>query len=110
MKTAELRTYLFAAIATATFAGCHAIGDPTCAVCEEVADERCRNALYAPQLSLEGLNKTAWYCCPLNARWSCPPLFRCRPVPRRLPPPEAIFALPDSPSAPAADSPSVPAE
>jgi hypothetical protein len=45
---------------------CCPLGDPSCALHDEMHSQpHLRQALYFPELSLEGLNKTDWYCCPV---------------------------------------------
>lgn len=47
--------------------GCCALpGDPTCDLQSEwYGQPYIREFAYCPDLSLEGLNETDWYCCPL---------------------------------------------
>ncbi|QDU37556.1 hypothetical protein Mal4_18700 [Maioricimonas rarisocia] len=74
--------------------GCHAIGDPSCAVHEELADQHGLRALYAPGLSLNHIDENCWHHCPPAWCPACPPLLRCpRPL-RRIPSADEVLAVP----------------
>lgn len=85
-------------IAVAIFActGCHAVRDPSCEVHRELADVRCRDAFFAPELDLSGVTETSWFRCPPAWRPHCGPVFAFPAPPRHIPPPVEVFALPAS--------------
>ncbi|MCY2968023.1 MAG: hypothetical protein NT069_31075 [Planctomycetota bacterium] len=85
--------------------GCCAPGDPSCAVHRELYDTDCgRELLYCPDTSVEGLNRSDWYCDPIGWNPDCPPALECGPAPEApVATAESTYALPryTTPSRPA---------
>ena len=81
-------------LAALAMTGCHAIPDPSCAIQDELADERCRDLFYHPDCSVTGLTDEPWYRCPPGWAPECPPVFRCAIPPRHLPAASQVLALP----------------
>jgi len=99
MRSPEIRASLTLALLLGGLlplaSGCHAIGDPSCAVHEELADQRCLRTLYAPGLSLDHIDENCWHHCPRGWTPACPPVIRCPQPLRPLPTAEQVLAVPE---------------
>ncbi len=95
MRICLSRARMLSLVAFALTAGCHAVPDPSCAVCCELSDQRCADVLFIPETCCDRLQDVAWYRCTPAWLPGCPPLFGGREAGRRIPPPEAVFALPE---------------
>jgi hypothetical protein len=79
-----------------TAAGCHSIPDPSCAVCEELSDDRCRSCFYCPNVCTDPLRDSHWYLCPTVWQPNCSPLGgQLAGPPAALAKASDVFALPN---------------
>jgi len=75
--------------------GCHTIGDPSCAVWNEVESEPCTRIL-PTSLPCDPLSDTAWYRCPTRWMPDCSPVLASDRPRQRIPSATEILALPES--------------